>query len=1217
MLNDNQIPLEWKNFEHIYEIIPNFSTTNDSFSGLLLFIKKSIEIINISIIVPGRVILVKTKHENNPFHTNYLSIYGKASGSQSDRLGIFEKILQQNWDTNEVNVLIGDYNFVSSVLDRNTNLLNPNDQSCKTLWNDIETRLNLVDCFRVTNKVRRLYTYSSPSHSKSRIDRIYISTSMSGKIVSTSFENTDVSDHKIVITKFKQQVIKGPGCYIINTSLLDDDYFVQGVRDIIYDFSDSYELYNSYRILWDFLKMAIVDFARNYSIRKAKERNARYNQAIKRIEILESMPKSSLTAHHIQEINENKNIEIQYLSYKIKGALLRAKLANFDENEVNISYLSRLEKIRRDSNTIAFLTDDEGILREGTEQVISVVNNFYSNLYDREIEDVNEQNFFFRNVSRRVSFDDKMKIDNAIPKEELFESLCDIKNNKSPGEDSISKEVLFYFWDELSPLYLKCIQEIKEMKELSESQKCALITLVYKKGDRNMIKNYRPISLLNVDLKIITRTLAKRMLIVLDKLISKNQKCLPGRHIEINTHILQDLIDFVNSSGLEAAMLFLDQEKAFDRMSHSFIFKTLRHFGFGNEFIDWIKIIYTDCSAKVKVNGHLSSSVPIKRGVRQGCPLSALLYVLCIEVLSLEFQNNQRILGFKFHTYEHKDTVYADDISITVTDIASIDEIFNVLGKYEKATNAKINVDKTEGLWIGNWRSRLDKPKDINWVNTMVMSLGIYVGNNRSEVEMRGFEEAKEKIKTKLNFWNGKGISLKGKIRVINMFIHQKLWYTCEIHDMPVIIKREIKRLITGFIWGDSYHQRSLEGMEADYGEGGLRLGNIDKRMNAIRIKWLRYLVNLNESYFEYFLANKLTSKNYSKMGLDLLKGYTGKYVNTIKHKFYKNAIQAWYKLNIQFMPKNSASIKNLWIYENILLQHDDGRVYKPPAHSSFVRRRRDMPYYFKDLPFPIVNRHHVDASLIRNINNSFANIVWSNEDFFFIVINGENKNIQCLSFKDLYWLQFHHVSNQPFKVRWGYILPNYSFNWELIWSNVHCNMLSYKTQSSLWMMTNLNFISSYSLNRMYNVANVCVHCEQPEEGFSHCFVFCDVSNLVYCHFLTTMRQLVDVDITMEEKAFGLPISTNREKRKQLRNYINACIKCVIFRNRGSKLNGNSNIKSLILISKCRKALSMDLTQKFLNYKNRKRLDKFREMFLIENILGLIDSNGFHFTRNI
>ena len=166
-------------------------------------------------------------------------------------------------------------------------------------------------------------------------------------------------------------------------------------------------------------------------------------------------------------------------------------------------------------------------------------------------------------------------------------------------------------------------------------------------------------------------------------------------------------------------------------------------------------------------------------------------------------------------------------------------------------------------------------------------------------------------------------------------------------------------------------------------------------------------------------------------------------------------------------------------------------------------------------------------------------------------------------------------------------------------------------------MMTNLNFISSFSLNRMYNLPNVCRHCNCAEENYAHCFLFCKVSTLVYTYFTHLLRQLVDADLTIEEKAFGLPINNLLDKRERLRNYITSCVKCVIFRNRAFIWNGNLNTKSSILIYKCKKFLASDLSSKFINFKSKKCIDKFNEIFLIDNILGTVTSNVFRFSTNI
>ena len=106
------------------------------------------------------------------------------------------------------------------------------------------------------------------------------------------------------------------------------------------------------------------------------------------------------------------------------------------------------------------------------------------------------------------------------------------------------------------------------------------------------------------------------------------------------------------------------------------------------------------------MNGYLTDEFPIKRGVRQGCPLSALLYVLCAEVLAIEIRSNSKIIGYKFNKSkdQHKLTQFADDNAIVLTTEASILELFVSLEIYEYATNARINKDKTVGVWLGTFR---------------------------------------------------------------------------------------------------------------------------------------------------------------------------------------------------------------------------------------------------------------------------------------------------------------------------------------------------------------------------------------------------------------------------------------------------------------------------------------------------------------------------------
>ena len=121
------------------------------------------------------------------------------------------------------------------------------------------------------------------------------------------------------------------------------------------------------------------------------------------------------------------------------------------------------------------------------------------------------------------------------------------------------------------------VQEAHNLGVLSDSQRKGAIRLVFKKEDRSDLKFYRPISPLNVDVKIITKTLALRLGKILPTVISKDQTAIPGRNIATNLHTLNDIVKYASSKNVEAAILFSDQEKAFDRVDHRFLLKTLKH----------------------------------------------------------------------------------------------------------------------------------------------------------------------------------------------------------------------------------------------------------------------------------------------------------------------------------------------------------------------------------------------------------------------------------------------------------------------------------------------------------------------------------------------------------------------------------------------------------------------------------------------------------------
>ncbi|XP_053571730.1 protein fantom [Bombina bombina] len=229
---------------------------------------------------------------------------------------------------------------------------------------------------------------------------------------------------------------------------------------------------------------------------------------------------------------------------------------------------------------------------------------------------------------------------------EIEKAIKTLKPGKSTGPDGYTGLYFKTFKHILIPHLLTLFQSIDQNEPMSSNMLEAFITVLPKPGKSpDQPAHFRPISLLNVDLKICAKVLANRLNAVLPLLIHVDQAgFVPGREARDNTTRVLQLMQFVSLHKTPSILLSTDAEKAFDRLDWTFFKLTLQKFGIPEELFSKIFALYVGPRAKVKVNGILSGSFYIKNGTRQGCPLSPLLFVLSMELLAIKLRGSSELL---------------------------------------------------------------------------------------------------------------------------------------------------------------------------------------------------------------------------------------------------------------------------------------------------------------------------------------------------------------------------------------------------------------------------------------------------------------------------------------------------------------------------------------------------------------------------------------------
>ena len=636
-------------------------------------------------------------------------------------------------------IIAGDYNQVITQHDR----INKNNNSTfKTthLHKLIKTH-NLIDIWRDTHKNYSQFTWRRRNGSeKSRIDYFLIDLNLRPSIFKTDIRPAQImyTDHQAVSLKIYNTSNRGPNYWKMNNMhLKEDDYKTlinQTIDDCVAEYRNS-----THQLSWDYCKLLIKEKSILYAKNKAKERKNKLEELEKRLKTL-----TNLTDKKQNEplINEKLLIESEInniYQLKAKGAQIRARSEIIENDDSKSKIFFGLEKTNQSRKVIHSLKIGDEHITNNIDILKQEVK-FYQNLYMSEETNQDNIDSYLRETTfdKILSEQEASLCDGLLTLHEATDAILHMKLNKSPGLSGLTVEFYQTFWEKIKHLVVNSINEGFHKGELSSLQKQGVLSLIFKKGDPENIENWRPISLLNTDYKILTRVLAMRLQKVLPNIINFDQQgYLKNRNIAFNIRQIQDVIDFTDNFNIDGIILFLDFRKAFDTCNWKFLFAVLKRFGFNLSFISWMQTIYNNCTSCIMNNGWKSEFFPLNRGLRQGCPSSALIFIIIAEIMALNVRNNSSLQGIKVKlksgTKRLKITQLADDTTLFLSSKNEINTALKVITKFGKNSGLELNKSKTEGLFTGKLKLCTEKIGSINWQQRPVKALGVYFGTNKTE----------------------------------------------------------------------------------------------------------------------------------------------------------------------------------------------------------------------------------------------------------------------------------------------------------------------------------------------------------------------------------------------------------------------------------------------------------------------------------------------------
>jgi exonuclease III len=772
------------------------------------------------------------------------------SDGQRERERLFQAIAQEVQA--EQALLIGDFNCVLQPQD--TQLWEAHKYSREL--DRIVAREGYLDAFRQLHPQQTEYTWSRRGLAASRLDRLYL-PSVLGASPRLVQHIPTTSDHMALHVALDPASLglrppdrsRGPSFYWkLNVALLQEERFLPA-------FQRSWQqLVTNTKIptitcpaqWWEEVaKPAIRGFCLQFGKQEAERRKLSCELVTRALAFALEEGDWDRVEHCRARLQEHNLAEARGLSVRARCEMVEGELPS-------VFLLAREGRHGRSPGLMAVKKAD-GTVVDTREEVEEEVTSFFETLFqgrhaataDRP-EPYDTGTPFVSDEGSALQFleglpglhpEQREALEQPFTIQELEQAVQGAESNKAPGLDGLSYEFYKRTFASTGSHLLEALNEMLRKEQLTESLRRGVVRLLPKVQGVPKVEQLRPITLLSVDYKLLTKMLVARLVEVLPTVITSSQLCsIKGRSIFDGAAAVLSAADYLAAKGRPGFLVSLDLFHAYDRVSLPWVDRVLEAMGFGPKLRRAIWTLHKGAMATFMLHG-LSPDVAILFSIRQGDPVAMILYVLQIEPLL--FKLSRVLHGLRVGPVLETALGYVDDVATLGDkdqDLVVLDE---VMAAFERASGAILNRNrKSVIVGLGTWETREDWP--IPWLQVAqeVKLYGVTVTAAHKKTVDKTWDRVVGGVEQVLRLWATRDLpTLSMRARVLEMFALSKLWYIAQI--LPLTRKHLVRTQAAAgaFLWRGSLERLPYQELHQPSNRGGLGLTHLATRAEALLAK--------------------------------------------------------------------------------------------------------------------------------------------------------------------------------------------------------------------------------------------------------------------------------------------------------------------------------------------------------------------------------------------